>query len=198
MQSWREEKRRELRERIYATSLELFRSQGYARTTVDEITVAVGVAKGTFFNHFPTKQALLVEWYHRLTLRSLDESEKEVHGSCLAAILSLFGALARGAMADSDLFRAKTEGGEANLFEVEQQLDGRVDGYLQVQLRQGLDRSELRPGTDVGAVTGLLLALLTGTGRVWATQGCAFPLDERLADQVRLVFRAVATEETPD
>lgn len=197
-QGWRERKKGELRERIYATSLELFRSRGYDGTTVDEITLAVGVAKGTFFNHFPTKQAILLEWYGRLTLRSLREAEARAHGSGMEAVLSLFGALARGAMADRDLFRAKTAGGDADLVEAERRLDARVRDYLEGRLRLALDRSELEQGTDVEALTDLLLALLTGTGRVWATRGCSFPLDERLGEQTRLIFRALGTGEAPD
>jgi AcrR family transcriptional regulator len=37
----------------------LFRSQGYETTTVDQITRRAGLAKGTFFNYFQTKDAVL-------------------------------------------------------------------------------------------------------------------------------------------
>jgi AcrR family transcriptional regulator len=40
-----------------------FREQGYDATSVSELTRAAGVAKGTFFNHFPTKEHILASWF---------------------------------------------------------------------------------------------------------------------------------------
>lgn len=55
----REQAKLERRERIYEAALSLFREQGYEGTTVDQITRQAGLAKGTFFNYFPTKDAVL-------------------------------------------------------------------------------------------------------------------------------------------
>ena len=55
----RERKKRETAERIYRTALNLFSERGYDATTVEEIAQAAEVAKGTFFNYFPTKDAVL-------------------------------------------------------------------------------------------------------------------------------------------
>jgi AcrR family transcriptional regulator len=56
---WRQERRERRAQQIFAIAMELFRTKGYESTTVEEITAAAGVAKGTFFNYFPTKEALL-------------------------------------------------------------------------------------------------------------------------------------------
>lgn len=40
-------------------ALQLFSEQGYAATTIKSITNLAGVAKGTFFNYFETKEAIL-------------------------------------------------------------------------------------------------------------------------------------------
>src|SRR5512139_454377 len=55
----RESGKTERRERLYEAALALFRSQGYETTTVDQITRRAGLAKGTFFNYFQTKDAVL-------------------------------------------------------------------------------------------------------------------------------------------
>ena len=47
------------RDRLYDAAVTLFREQGYEHTTVDQIARRAGVAKGTFFNYFPTKDAVL-------------------------------------------------------------------------------------------------------------------------------------------
>jgi AcrR family transcriptional regulator len=49
-----------VRTALIQAGMELFESQGFARTTVDQITSAAGVGKGTFYNYFETKEDLLV------------------------------------------------------------------------------------------------------------------------------------------
>ena len=57
--SRRERRSAELRERRFRAALELFASKGYAETTVEDITEAADVGKGTFFNYFPSKEHIL-------------------------------------------------------------------------------------------------------------------------------------------
>lgn len=47
------------KDKIYQASMSLFLTQGFESTTLDQITKEAGVAKGTFFNHFPSKDAIL-------------------------------------------------------------------------------------------------------------------------------------------
>src|SRR3984885_4181321 len=48
------------RERLFAASVRLFAEKGFAETTVEDITNAADVGKGTFFNYFPSKEHILV------------------------------------------------------------------------------------------------------------------------------------------
>src|ERR1700721_3046046 len=58
----RERRRLETRERLYRSALELFAERGYLETTVEDITEAADVGKGTFFNYFPTKEHVLASF----------------------------------------------------------------------------------------------------------------------------------------
>ena len=58
--SLREKKKIETKNKIFEASGRLFKEKGFENTTVDEITRDAGIAKGTFFNYFPTKEALLL------------------------------------------------------------------------------------------------------------------------------------------
>ena len=55
----RERRRTETRERIFRAALKLFARQSFTATTVEEITEAADVGKGTFFNYFPSKEHVL-------------------------------------------------------------------------------------------------------------------------------------------
>ncbi|HUJ63243.1 MAG TPA: helix-turn-helix domain-containing protein [Kofleriaceae bacterium] len=48
------------RKKLFAAAVQLFAAHGYHATTVDAIARRVGVAKGTFFVHFPTKDAVIL------------------------------------------------------------------------------------------------------------------------------------------
>lgn len=45
------------RERLLSAAIDVIRTRGYAATRVDDIAVAAGVTKGSFFHHFATKEA---------------------------------------------------------------------------------------------------------------------------------------------
>jgi len=55
----RERRRVETEDRIVKVAIQLFNKQGFAQTTVEQITEAADVGKGTFFNYFPNKEAVL-------------------------------------------------------------------------------------------------------------------------------------------
>jgi AcrR family transcriptional regulator len=68
----RERRRQETHERIFRCALRLFAQRGYLDTTVEEITEAADVAKGTFFNYFPTKEHLLVAYSEMQERKAMD------------------------------------------------------------------------------------------------------------------------------
>jgi AcrR family transcriptional regulator len=55
----RERRSAETRERLYRAALHLFAERGFQETTVEDITEAADVGKGTFFNYFKTKEHIL-------------------------------------------------------------------------------------------------------------------------------------------
>lgn len=61
--------------KIFETSMKLFAEKGYDATSVEDITAAVGVAKGTLYYHFSSKQEIfnfLVEEGIKLLQNSID------------------------------------------------------------------------------------------------------------------------------
>jgi AcrR family transcriptional regulator len=63
--SAREAKRLQTRERLLGAAISEFKRSGMADADVGDIVAAAGVAHGTFFFHFPTKEYVLLELEQR-------------------------------------------------------------------------------------------------------------------------------------
>jgi AcrR family transcriptional regulator len=66
----------ELRERLFRAALEQFAKKGFLETTVEDITDAADVGKGTFFNYFPSKDHILLA-FGELQLAKLEMAMEE-------------------------------------------------------------------------------------------------------------------------
>lgn len=58
--------------RILETATDLFAMQGYRATGVNEIIDKSGVAKATFYHHFPTKDALCLAYLKSVDISALE------------------------------------------------------------------------------------------------------------------------------
>ena len=85
----REVQRRETRQRVYAAAIAEFKRTGLAAADVGVITREAGVARGTFYFHFPTKEHVLAELERHEEARLAGQLSK-----FLAAPHDLAGALA--------------------------------------------------------------------------------------------------------
>lgn len=61
----------DLRTRVLDAAVELFAERGYDGTSVSQVITRAGVAKGGFYHHFASKDALLYEVYGDLISRQL-------------------------------------------------------------------------------------------------------------------------------
>jgi len=63
--SRRERKKKETYEKLFSCAMQLFRAQGYSATSVEQITQAADVGKGTFYNYFSSKEGVVQEYAQR-------------------------------------------------------------------------------------------------------------------------------------
>ena len=101
----REYQKKRRRERIFRAAMELFRNRGFQETTATEIAKAAHVSRGTFFNYYPYKEAVLLDYGSQL-LAGLREEVRRLlaQGREPVEVLHyLFRVLAEGTAREKDL-----------------------------------------------------------------------------------------------
>lgn len=189
--TWRERRKLELHGQLYQAALTLFETHGYQATTVQQITDELGVAKGTFFNHFPSKEHVLYEWYNSITSDSLQAARERADATVKQTVCDLFTDMARQATASPELLIAKwTHNANPLLVAAEHTQEHQVSAFLHERCTAGKARGELTADLDVAFFVGLLTAVLAGSSRDWIRTQPRPDLPALIVRRVHFVFRA--------
>jgi AcrR family transcriptional regulator len=145
----REQQKRDRRHRIFAAAMRLFERQGFEATTVLAIAKAARVSRGTVFNYFPYKEAILLEHLaaHLQALEARVRASPEA-GAPLLAMQRLFDELAAFVEANRhlvlplsyELLNPDPERSRAAYTSLP--LPGILHGYLRAAQAQGLVRQD--------------------------------------------------------
>ncbi|WP_027482696.1 TetR/AcrR family transcriptional regulator [Deinococcus pimensis] len=73
--SLRERQKERRRARIYSVAIELFKRGGFQATTATDIARAANVSRGTFFNYYPYKEAVLLDYGSEIVERLREHAE---------------------------------------------------------------------------------------------------------------------------
>ena len=186
----RERGKADRRRRLFDAAMRLYVERGFDAVTVEQVTAAADVAKGTFFNYYPTKTHVLLEYHGRITAeataagaRLRGGSSRELFARFLRKMAAIarregpaFDLLVRQVVAQPQLGAAEEQSAPAVL-----ELYGRF-------LRVGIASGELRRGLDTHLASLVIGDLWTGTILEWVMSGRAFPLDQRLLRKLDLLF----------
>ena len=189
----REQGKLERKERLYEAALALFRTQGYEATTVDQITRQAGLAKGTFFNYFTTKDAVL-RYMGAREVGRLGASTMGLNGatSSIGKLKRMMAALASSLERDRDLVCLIFRRGVS----VSDLMAGDAGGFsLQptatLLIRHAQRQGEINPDLDPDALAAALDALYLQQLIRWCESSKPYPLTERLTGIVDLLLSGI-------
>jgi AcrR family transcriptional regulator len=190
--SRRERKKDETRSRIFRAAIDLFRVQGFERTTVDEITERADVAKGTFFNYFPRKDAVLA-YLSESRLLDIEENAGRMFEEARPAREKLFDLYATAASAyeeDHELSRYVVLELMGRAFAPSEDIAMRWHELVVRLVRQGQDGGELRRDVDPVRLEAFLTGIYYATLYTWVCcpVETAFPLREELHARLTLAM----------
>ncbi len=99
--------RDERRSEILDVAERLFYDRGYERTPISAIIDAIGIAKGTFYHHFRSKQELLDALVERLSARAMQIALPALGDDSLTAVAkfdAIFGGIGSWKLRNKGLF----------------------------------------------------------------------------------------------
>ncbi|HLY73096.1 MAG TPA: TetR/AcrR family transcriptional regulator, partial [Planctomycetota bacterium] len=73
----RETKKEATKKKILDVSLQLFQKMGFARTTMRDVAKKVGIALGTTYNYFPTKEHIALYFFEQALDEVMERYKKE-------------------------------------------------------------------------------------------------------------------------
>lgn len=167
----RERRKEETRRQIFQAAMRLFERKGVHDTTVEEITQAADVGKGTFFNYFPSKEAI----FSALAERQMGILDRAVERAQAAAsirpvMIEMAKELAAGPGRSQIMLRSLLGLALNNkmLFELFTRVLAKGRERVMVIVARGQELGEIRPELDPEEVSRCLQHTIFGTNFIWA------------------------------
>jgi AcrR family transcriptional regulator len=159
---------------------------------VQEICGRADVAKGTFFNHFPSKEHVLLAYHDEIKLDVLRALEEGSFGSAAQAVAACFAAWARRIAGEREMARIVVRHMFASdlLLDADWRLDERLHRWLTARVEEGIESGELRRDLEIGIFLPLVGGVLSSTTLEWVQGGAEEDLEELLEIRRRFLFRA--------
>lgn len=196
----RDDQTRETKRRLVGAAIGLLSEVGWRRTTVEQIAERAGVAKGTFFVHFKTKEAIVLSLVEAQigAASAAREAVLADGGSAVDCLRATTLTLGKHAAVSIELSRAVLIASLES-----REVGGATDAvFTQLHTRMIEDAAEalargLLEGPDAETVASLLMASYLGAALHCASAPRAKPMSAVLAPLVEAALGALAPKKKP-
>jgi AcrR family transcriptional regulator len=197
----RARRRRELRERVYEVSRELFQKHGFEATTVEQIAEAADIVPATFFNHFQSKRGVLalmtseVLTYVGSLVEAHLRADLPIGGQLVGLARDAGGQIAENHHIARDVvlelirMEARPEDTSPYLASVHEPVTAALEA--------GQRRGEVRTDLDAQFLSEMVVGALNATVTHWLADP-NYPIAERLPRAAAFVWEAVRAQATVD
>jgi len=165
----------ELRERLFRAALDLFAKKGFAETTVEDITNAADVGKGTFFNYFPSKDHILLAFgeMQLAKLQSAVEEARQTAEPLSQFLRSLGSRMTEEPTRNPAIIRAVLQAylSSTPVREAMMDLQKRVLELHSEMIRLGQQKGEIRDDLPALEIAQVFRQAIFGTLLIWSLYG---------------------------
>jgi AcrR family transcriptional regulator len=168
----RQRRSAEIRERLFRAALDLFAKKGFAEATVEDITNAADVGKGTFFNYFPSKDHIVLA-FGEMQLGKLEEAIRVARSTNepMPKFLRALGArMTEEPTRNPAIVRAFLQGylSTSRVREKMTQIQTRMHALLTQMIQLGQDRGEIRNDLPASEIAHVFRQTVFGTLLIWS------------------------------
>lgn len=186
------------RQKIFDTAMSLFAKKGYDKVTVDDICEKVGVTKGAFYNHFKSKDQIILEEFMRMDehylkvaqdISGLESSREKLRVFNREAIklMSDLGATMLKVVYHSQIApnmkRPYLTNSRRSLYRITNQL-----------IREGQERGEVRSDLQSEEMASMFINCFRGQIYHWCLSNGSFDLMETCGKLMDILLESLAPE----
>ena len=188
----------ETRERLFRAALRLFAEKGFAETTVEDITNAADVGKGTFFNYFPSKEHILVAFSDmqisklQATVDQMRARPEPMRSFFRAMTLRMTEEPSRAPDVVRALLQANLSSSSVRSVMLER--SARAEELLTQLVQIGQERGEFRRDVPALELAQVFRQTIFGTLLMWSPHGDA-SLSERIERALEILWMGLAPRE---
>jgi AcrR family transcriptional regulator len=193
----RQRRSAETRERLFRSALDLFARKGFTETTVEDITEAADVGKGTFFNYFPSKDHILLA-FGEMQLGKLDSAVAEARRTGEPKFLRSLGVrMTQEPVRNPGIIRVLLQAYLAATPVREAMLDlqKRVRALHTEIVLLGQERGEIRRDLPAAEISDVFRQTIFGTLLFWSLHGDA-TLHARIDSAFNVLWSGLAPRNT--
>jgi AcrR family transcriptional regulator len=194
--SRRERRSAQIRERLFRSALEIFAVKGFAETTVEDITNAADVGKGTFFNYFPSKEHILLAFgeMQLAKLQSLVDDARRTDEAMPQFLRSIGVRMTQEPMRNPAIIRALLQAylSSTPVREAMLDLQNRVLALHSEMIALGQQRGEIRNDLAPLEIAQVFRQTIFGTLLIWSLYG-----DNSLLPRMEAAFNVLWTGLAP-
>ncbi|MDO8724619.1 MAG: TetR/AcrR family transcriptional regulator [Candidatus Methanoperedens sp.] len=199
--SLREKKKIETKNNIFEVAGRLFKEKGFESTSIDEITEEAGIGKGTFFNYFPTKEALLVYFGEQR-----DEIIYSLIGNELATVCSTRDKIKKVLAFLAENYEKDKELTKLLVFEYikyirftdlksdeDKKRRYRLIKIISDLLEEGVREGDVRSTIDVKKTTEILTAIYLFSLMAWLKPESDYSFAMDISEKIDMVFKGIGS-----
>ena len=191
----RQRRSAEIRERLFHAALALFGKKGFAETTVEDITEAADVGKGTFFNYFPSKDHILIAFGDMQLgkLQAAIEEARRTNEPIPKFLRSLGVRMTQEPVRNPEIIRALLQAylSTTPVREAMLDLQKRILALHTELIRLGQKQGEIRNDVPAEEIAYVFRQTIFGTLLIWSLYGDA-TLQKRIESACNLLWTGMA------
>jgi TetR/AcrR family transcriptional regulator len=177
------DKQENARERIIDASIRLFLAKGFVGATTKELTEAAGVAKGTLYWHFKSKDEILEEILEKFSVELYDaafEAVKAGKGGFTERFKVLYRFITEFAREKKDLLLVSSTvlgeiaGTGSSAERKMKNIQMKAHDFVKELIEEGQKEGVVKQGLDAGLQAHIIIANFVGMHLQWCLHGDLF------------------------